>query len=488
LKNILKMKKKTNKEFIEECNEIHNFKYDYSLVNYDGVGKKVKIICPKHGEFDKIARDHINGQGCPECSKVNKYNSIRLESDVYLDRVKKTHGDKYDYSKVEYKTLKDYITIICPIHGEFNQRADVHLKGEGCKKCYLEKRGKDNRLTTEEVICKFKEIHGDKYDYSKVKYNSYKSYVTIICPEHGEFEQLVESHLHGGNCVKCNTKISKGQLDLRDFISSLGITFIENDRSLLDGKELDIYIPSHNLAIEYNGLYWYSELFVDDNYHLNKTEMCEEKGVQLIHIFEDEWLYKQDIVKSRIKNILGLTENKIYARKCEIKEIDFKTSKLFLENNHIQGVTKTKTNIGLYYNDELVSLMCFGGRPFLNNYEYELIRFCNKLDTSVVGGASKLLKYFIKNYKPKEIISYADRRWSNGGVYHNLGFKFKHNSKPNWFILEKNRRYHRLKYQKHKLVERGYDVNKTAHQICLDDKLYRIYDCGHKTYYYELPN
>lgn len=479
------MKKKTNKEFISESNLVHNFKYDYSLTDYSGVSKKVKIICPKHGSFIKIARDHLNGQGCTQCSKESKYNTIRLGNKEYIKRAKVIHGGKYDYSKVEYKTLKDYIKIICPTHGEFEQRADVHLKGEGCKKCYLIKRGDDSRLTIEDVVIKFKEIHGDKYDYSKVEYSSYKSNITIICPIHGEFEQLVESHLHGGNCTKCNSTLSKGQYDLQVFIKSLAVEFIENNRKILDGKELDIYIPSHNIAIEYNGLYWHSELYVDSNYHLNKTEICESKGIKLIHIFEDEWVYKQEIVKSRIKNLLGITSNKIYTRKCEVREVKTKDKTKFLEENHIQGATKTTHNLGLYYNNELVSLMCFGNRPFLNNYEFELIRFCNKLDMIVVGGASKLLKYFIKNYNPKEIISYADRRWSTGDLYDKLGFKFSHNSKPNWFILENNYRHHRLKYQKHKLVGQGYDKNKTSHKICLENKLYRIYDCGHKTYFYK---
>jgi hypothetical protein len=152
-------------------------------------------------------------------------------------------------------------------------------------------------------------------------------------------------------------------------------------------------------------------------------------------------MFKKDIVKSRIKNILGLTGNKIYARKCEIREVKSSESKLFLNDNHIQGNVNSKIKLGLYYNDELVSLMTFGSlRKNLNQSSidnvYELLRFCNKLNCSVIGGADKLLKHFIKEYNPKEIISYADRRWSQGDLYSNLGFTEITKNKPNyWYII-----------------------------------------------------
>ena len=249
--------------------------------------------------------------------------------------------------------------------------------------------------------------------------------------------------------------------------------------------ELDIFIPSHNIAIEFDGLYWHSELYKPSNYHLNKTELCEKQGIQLIHIFEDEWLFKKDIVKSRLLNILGLTPNKIYGRKTIIKEVSPKESKEFLNNNHLQGSTNASIKLGLYYNNELVSVMLFN-KPRLGigvTYDgYELSRFCNKLNTSVIGGADKLLKYFIKTYQPKEIISYADRRWSQGNLYEKLGFNFIHNSKPNYFYINQNVREYRFNYRKNILVKQGYDINKTEREIMLDRKIYRIYDCGAKLY------
>jgi G:T-mismatch repair DNA endonuclease (very short patch repair protein) len=286
-------------------------------------------------------------------------------------------------------------------------------------------------------------------------------------------------------CVNCNPLYNKDisylEGDLKNFMTSLGVKFKPNDRTILDGKELDIYIPDHKLAIELDGLYWHSELFTNKNYHLEKTKKCESKGIQLIHIFEDEWVYKQDIVKSRLKNLLGLTENRIYARKCNIRELNVQLAKDFCNRNHLQGYSKAKYKLGLFDNNELVSVMLFNKTRIAmggDGSSIELIRFCNKLNTNVIGGASKLLKYFIKQYKPKELISYADRRWSNGSLYDSIGFDKVQESSPSYWYIINNLRHHRFNYRKSKLVKEGYPKELTEHEIMLSRNIYRIFDCG----------
>jgi len=481
------MIKKTTNEFIALCSLKHNNKYDYSLVEYKGVSHKVKIICGEHGEFEKTARDHTNGQGCPKCSKKEKYLNYKLSKEDLIYSFNKKHDNKYDYSFVDYVNLKTNIKIICPIHGVFEQRPDVHLNGEGCNKCYLIARGLNDRLTTKQFIEKAIELHGDVYDYTQTIYTKNTNYIDIICKKHGVFSQMAQAHLHGSSCQKCSLITTKPEIDLANWLNDLNISIKTSNRTILNGKELDIYIPSHNLAIEYDGLYWHSEKHIDKDYHINKTIECEKQGIHLIHIFEDEWLNKKDIVKSRLQNILGLTPNKLYARKTVIKEISSEKSKEFLDNNHIQGNVNSKIKLGLYYNDELVSLMTLGllrksmGATNVDG-SYELLRFCNKLNTNVIGGAGKLLKHFIKTYKPIEIISYADKRWSKGDLYEKLGFKFIHDSKPNYWYLIGNNREYRFKYRKDILVKEGYDPSKTEHQIMLGRGIYRIYDCGNKKY------
>ena len=466
---------KKNIDIINIFKKIHNNNYDYSLIEYTKTTKKLKIICPEHGVFEQTFNTHKKGHGCPKCVGLNKSN------EEFILEAKEIHGNKYDYSNVEYVNSTVKINIICPIHGNFKQTPSAHLQGSGCPKCKGLSITEKKTKTTEEFILEAKEIHGDKYDYSNVEYIGTKKYIKILCSEHGSFEQVPDSHLQGCGCPKCGLKFDKPETELKDFISSLNIEIISNSKKIISPLELDIYIPEHNIAIEYNGLYWHSELYKPSNYHLNKTKLCETQGIQLIHIFDDEWQYKKDIVKSRLKNILGLTPNKIYARKCIIKEVGTKDSKIFLDNNHIQGNVNSSIRLGLYYKDELVSLMTFGkGRVAMggNSNEFELTRFCNKLDTTVIGGADKLLQYFIKIYKPKEIISYADRRWSQGSLYEKLKFTKTHESNPNYWYIFGNKRKYRFGYRKSILIKQGYDNNKSEHEIMLERKIYRIYDCG----------
>jgi hypothetical protein len=282
--------------------------------------------------------------------------------------------------------------------------------------------------------------------------------------------------------------ISSSEKEIQDFISSIYKgTKIFNTRGLIKGFEIDIFFPELNLAIEFDGLKWHSELNGKNReYHLNKTETLLKQNIQLIHIFEDEWKYKKDIVKSRITNLLRLTPNIIYARKCKIKEISHTEANNFYQNTHIQGKCKPKINIGLYYNDILVASMSFGNlRKVTGNtsqYEtYELLRYSTLLNTNIPGGFSKILKYFQTQYKPKNIISYSDRRWSNGEVYKKNGFKFIYNTPPNyWYMKYYKEREHRFKYRKSelsKLLDK-FDKDKSEWENMKNNKYDRIWDCG----------
>ncbi len=284
------------------------------------------------------------------------------------------------------------------------------------------------------------------------------------------------------HCNPINKSISGLEIDLLNFIKdNYKNKIIENDRNLIK-TELDIYLPDLNIAFEFNGLYWHSELHKAKKYHLEKTEKCLEKGIQLIHVWEDDWIYKQDIIKSMILNKLGKTPNKIFARKCEVKEItDNILIRDFLNKNHIQGFVGSKIKLGLFYNNELVSLMTFGknrlGIGKTNTYDYELLRFCNKKYNNVVGGASKLFNYFIKKYNVNEINSYADRSYSNGDLYTKMNFIKKHTTKESYhYVIDKIRK-HRFNFRKSKLDGIG-----TEHNIMNSKNIYRIYNSGHICY------
>jgi len=287
-------------------------------------------------------------------------------------------------------------------------------------------------------------------------------------------------------CNPINSLVSHKENDVKEFLDELNIQYIENDRSVLNGKELDIYLPEYKLGIEFNGLYWHSELFKNKDYHLNNTLECKKRNIELLHIFEDDWMFKQDIIKSIILNKLNLIDNKIYARKCVVKEVKSNIARLFLDNNHIQGFSKSSYKLGLYYNNELVSLMTFGYRHTNSKKEFELIRFCNKINLNVIGAASKLFKHFLNNYKIDEtyILSYADISLFNGNMYNKLNFKEIHLTKPNYFWIVDGVRHHRFKYNKQKLIKEGFDSNKTEVQIMHELNYYRIYGCGQVRYEY----
>jgi len=279
-------------------------------------------------------------------------------------------------------------------------------------------------------------------------------------------------------CTVCNpigNSRSIKENELYEFVKS--IYSEEVIQSYKDVLEIDIYLSDLKLGFEFNGLYWHSEEYKEKNYHLNKTKYFEEKGIRIIHIWEDDWILKKDIIKSQIKNWLGISNNKIFARKCEVREVnDIKIIKQFLNDNHIQGYVTSIIKVGLYYNNELVSLMTFDqyeGRKKMKDGEWNLSRFCNKLNTNIIGGASKLLKYFIKNYKCSRIISYADRNWSQGNLYYHLGFKSVQITKSDYKYIIDGKRVHKSRFRKNRL-----ETNLTESQYMKSNGFPKIYDCG----------
>ena len=273
---------------------------------------------------------------------------------------------------------------------------------------------------------------------------------------------------------------SSYETEIKTWLESLGVTFIQHEKKLIHPCELDFYLLEHRLAIEFNGLYWHSEQQGKiRQYHRNKTDLCMKKDIQLIHIFEDEWLNHKDICKSIILGYLNKLPTRIYARKCEIKVLSNKEIRQFLSSNHLQGYVAGKVNLALIYKNEIVVALTFGKPRYSKNVEWELLRLCSKVNVQIPGGIQKLWKYFSDNYPINNIVSYCDRRWFNGNIYAKLGFVCNEISKPTYWYTDYKQRFHRSKYQKHKLVNMGYDKNLTEAVITKDILgLDRIWDCG----------
>ena len=297
---------------------------------------------------------------------------------------------------------------------------------------------------------------------------------------------IFKNDLLNGNIPRCLIcypyNISNIENKIHVWLSDLKLqNIVQNKRSIIPPLELDIYLPDYRIAIEINGLYWHSELNgKDKHYHIDKTNRCKEKGVQLIHIFEDEWINRQEIVKSIILNKLGMTQHKISARDCVFKELIKKDVYNFLFTNHIQDPIVGKHNYGLFYENELVQLISLSKPRYNKNFDYELIRSCSKLNTVVVGGFNKL----IKNLPIQgSLISYVDRRYFTGNSYKD--WRYIGETSPNYYYTKGYQRESRIKYQKHKLARLFPDIHDdelTEWQIMQLAGYDRIWDCGNFVY------
>lgn len=250
------------------------------------------------------------------------------------------------------------------------------------------------------------------------------------------------------------------------------------DRTVIKPLEIDILLPDYKLAIEYDGLFWHTEDKRGKEYHVTKTDLAAEAGYQMLHIWDNEPLDKwKSVILSKVHQC-----QRIGARKCEIRRVFDDEAAVFLNRYHLQGFCRAKVKLGLYYNDELAEIATFSKPRYNKAYEWELIRLCSKGGVTVQGGATRLFNYFIKHWHPESVLSYANRRWSNGHVYEVLGFTLDHISPPAYQYYKQGKCYNRQQFMKHKLVAEGFDPNKTESQIMKERGFDKVYDCGNLVY------
>lgn len=339
----------------------------------------------------------------------------------------------------------------------------------------------------EHFIEKAVNLHGDKYDYSNSKYVNFTTPIEIICHEHGSFVRTPKEHiLSGYGCNRCSelNNISNGHREISEFIQSIGFEVINNDRLTIKPYELDILIPSKKIAIEYNGIYWHSfnslESPKERLMHVNKLNMTNANDYDLIQIFETEWENNKELVKSMISAKLGIS-NKLYARNCELRRLDKNEYIDFMNHNHLQGGRYSSYRIGLIYNDTIVSSIGISRHP---KYEYELIRFASARNIMVTGGLSKMLNAARIDLGLTKLLTYADRRYSNGKSYLKCGFTHVANTEPNYFYTIGNKNsplLSRQQFQKHKLNKKlaNFDILLSESENMFNHGFRRIWDAGH---------
>ena len=470
-------------KFIGRARKVHGDKYDYTKTNHIDNNTDIIVTCPVHGDFRISPREHLKGRGCPKCTQEIKEKRLIGFKESFLENARKVHRNVYIYDYVDYVNADTKVCIICPIHGEFWQTPSSHLQGMGCPKCGDLRKAEKLSNTLEDFTREATRVHKGKYIYTDSKYVNYATLINITCPIHGIFWQRPYDHISGHGCPKCACSISNSEVELHDFIENLlgKENVIYNNRKFLNGLETDILIPSHNLAIEYNGLYWHSEeRGKDKSYHLNKTELAESKGYHLIHIFEDEWLEHKDIVLNKIRHFLGKDTGKpvVGARKCTIKKVSKAEVEPFLNTYHIQGYVPSTAYYGAFYEDKLVGIMAFKQEK---PNEWNLTRFATNTSYRLPGLASKIFKQFIKDNNPIEVKTFLDRRWSHGdvNVYDKMGFKLVETLSPDYRYVVEKQRLHKFGYRK-QILHKKYGLPLTMTEREMTEKLgfYRIWDCG----------
>ena len=424
--------------------------------------------------FDIIEKEDVNVFKCPDCDWKTK--DLTNKTGSFTKHVIKEHGSIEQFILIHPDYSEYFNNIIKKI--DYNQKTQICDDNFViCRIC-----GKKMRVITNTHL---KKHNTNCHDY-KLKYPN------------DNLSSKKNIDIFRKNAILGNINIepvwtSKGEIEILNFINGLGINAEKSkNRKLLNGKEIDIVINTHNICIEYNGLYYHTErMGKNSTYHLNKTKECNNIGYGLIHIFEDEWINSKDIVKTKIKHLLNVNYGiKIGARNTVIKFITTKEKSDFLKENHIQGNDRSKIYYGAYYNDILVGVMTFNNKRNMTKNlesEYELSRFCIKQNFIVSGLSSKILKQFIIDFSPKSIISFADRRWTinyNDNLYTKLGFKLIKILKPSYTYynskINKYKRFHKFGFGK-KNIKKKYpniDINKSENKLMVELGYDKIWDCG----------
>lgn len=496
-----------NKEFKSLINNSHLKSHNMTTSEYKNIYGDNSTVSDEYRNRRSLS---TSGENNPNYGNKMSEETKRELSDKMTGRTPWNKGKKVTYGENYYKSIQERenkytsgeLTRVSPNHSietkekisksvkkyaknnkkELVKRAEksVETKKENGYDFAFFKGRKHSEETKQKISKSSKETNYHKTQNAKIlSYDrASKANLTII---------NLDNKIAKLQCNKCNTTFSRTQQYLNanskfksticptcypvdykksnletnivNWIKSLDLKNISfNNRTALQGKEIDILIG--NLGIEINGLYWHSENILVEN-GLNKTKdyekfkLATENKIKLITIYEDEWINNEKIVKSRINGFLG-NSKKIYARKCITKEISSKEANEFLKENHLQGSGRSNIRYGLFFENDLISVMTFSKENISRKtQEWEINRFCTKLNFSVVGGASKLLSKFISDINPETIISYSDNRWGDGNVYEKLGFQFEKETPPNYWYFTTNdiSRKHRFSLRKNKTDE-----------------------------------
>ena len=477
---------------------------DFSNTQYSGSTSKIKFICQIHGEgcgyFQTILQ-----VGCVKCNadrrktatggKDSKYAGIA----AYIDKKSKVTKEEWekwaksnltlDFSKAEYLNTTTKVNLRCITHDIWflgNPKTLVKNKTPNCPICVKEKITARRAVgrTDDEKLAIMNRLHNSEYQYALPLPRLTHEHMSIFCKKHGEFRQSFHNHVDlGTHCPVCAKTASKGELEVREFVKSICSDVVTKDRKQIYPKEIDIFIEQRKLGIEYHGLYRHAG---DNLAHRKKYELCQEKGIRLIQIFEDEWKNKREIVEDLIRSALG-ARAKTQARETTFCEVSNLEASGFLAKYHINGYASASHKFGLRdKNAALCAVLTLGKPRFDTSAELEIIRYATAMN--LVGGFEKIFKNAIKSVQAKSVVTYADLRLGTGNTYQRAGFAVLGTTEPDyWWWKARSERLPRYKTQKHRLETDArfssfYAKERTEKEICELAGYAKVVGVGHKKF------
>lgn len=452
---------------------------------------------------------------CKECCRLasmarHKHSTTKRRAyndrDSFIAAAIKRHGPRYSYERVAYKGAHTRVEIVCTEHGPFWQSPTNHMQGKNCPRCVAEATGKACRLSLEQFVERARSVWGDRWGYEWVTYAGAHTLVHIQCSEHGMFSQTPTNHLTGKlACPKCNHMRSAGEEEVFRFVSRFA-EVVQRDRALIKPKEVDIYLPEKQIAIEYCGEFWHSsgsreEESAQKSRHFEKHKACAAAGVRLITIYETEWQERGFALRRLLRNALGAARGKVMARKCTLDKVSFAQARAFYDRYHPQGGDGNGDHYGLFWRGKLVACMRFTfgandrGR---SQREWTLTRYATRV--TVTGGASRLFQAFLEDKKPAQVKSFSDNRFFEGRMYEALGFQLEKEGMPDYTVwspklgLRPKSHYQRRmlpKRLKDHGVAEAFDPDndpRTEAEMTYLMGARRLYDCGKKRWVWNIDS
>lgn len=400
-------------------------------------------------EWESRIHDRVRGFGCPYCTNRKVLEGFNDLATTHPELAKQL-SEKNNFIASEIIAAKDdKVWWLGSCGHEWEANIYKRKDGQNCPYCAHKKllQGFNDLATTHPKIAK--EL-SEKNNFSASEIIGGKDKKVVWeCANGHEWDAVVYSRKRGNGCPKCNITVSAPEQAIRDFLEQFDFDVKYNDRKVLEGLELDFYIPEKNVAIEFNGLYWHTETQgKDKNYHYSKWLTCKNKGIQLIQVWEDDWNRNPTLIKNMLANKLGVNvQDRVYARKTSIVNVDYETAKIFMEVNHIQGWVQGSYYVGLQTVDsnELVALCILKKESKTDGKVLNLVRYATSM--KVVGGFTKILKHVENTYMPEKIITFSDNSISDGGLYENNGFVADKELPPDYQYYVDNERSHKFGYR-----------------------------------------